>query len=397
VRSFTGSGLNDGAVAGVSSGARYTLDGDAGVEARIASDQAVVAEAVEALLQPPGFRALVLMGGYGRGEGGYVMREGGPAPYNDYDYFVVVRGLDRGRRRALSRELAAAAARLEQAVGVEVDFALLRDEGLPRAEYSLMNAEMLWGHRVIAGDARVLEAMPPMPLDGLPAGEFTRLLLNRGALLLLNQQRLLAPAGAGLDHEVFFKYLFKAVLACGDAHLARQGSYDPSYVCKRQRLCAGSSAASGALAEFYPLAFEHKFHPDYQRFAAEDPARWQARVTDLWLDTLAAFEQWRCRRALDDWQAYCAPGWPKGQGGRSWGGLRNAAVTLRDFGPAELVRRPRWSLRYPRERLIAVLPVLLAHPGSAPGPAAAAALALPASVPWEPAAAAFLRLWQRFA
>ena len=70
MRSFTGSGLNDGAVAGVSSGARYTLDGDAGVEARIASDQAVVAEAVEALLQPPGFRALVLMGGYGRGEGG---------------------------------------------------------------------------------------------------------------------------------------------------------------------------------------------------------------------------------------------------------------------------------------------------------------------------------------
>ena len=92
-------------------------------------------------------------------------------------------------------------------------------------------------------------------------------------------------------------------------------------------------AASGALAGLYPLAFEHKFHPDYQRFAAEDPARWQARVTDVWLDTLAAFEQGRCRRALDDWQAYCAPGRPKGQGGRSWGSGRLATRALTQATP----------------------------------------------------------------
>jgi hypothetical protein len=82
------------------------------------------------------------MGGYGRGDGGYRHGEGGPEPYNDYDYFVVVRGLGRRARRGLQGMLAQRADALERDVGVEVDFALLAEEGLPAAEYSLMNAEM---------------------------------------------------------------------------------------------------------------------------------------------------------------------------------------------------------------------------------------------------------------
>ena len=142
---------------------RYTLDGDAAVEARIAHDQELVAQAVTARLAPPAFRGLVLMGGYGRGEGGFVRRDGQPAPYNDYDYFVVVRGLDGAARAALTQDLAVAAKTLEHQVGVEVDFALLREELLPGAEYSLMNAEMLWGHRVVAGNPRYSPPCPPCP------------------------------------------------------------------------------------------------------------------------------------------------------------------------------------------------------------------------------------------
>ena len=34
-----------------------------------------------------------MIGGYARGEGGIVWQQGNPAPYNDYDYFVIVQGL----------------------------------------------------------------------------------------------------------------------------------------------------------------------------------------------------------------------------------------------------------------------------------------------------------------
>jgi hypothetical protein len=377
---------------------RYTPDGDAAVEARIAADQALIARAVEALAEPPEFRALVLMGGYGRGEGGYVLRDGKPAPYNDYDYFVVVRGLDGARRRALQEALSQEGRALEHQVGVEVDFAVLREEGLPQAEYSLMNAEMIWGHRVVVGDQRVLATMPSMPFGSLPPGEFTRLLLNRGALLLMNRQRLAAAAPLGAKgREVFFKYLFKAVLACGDARLAGTGRYHPSYVHKRERLASMDWDGKGDFIDLYAPAWEAKFHPDYGRYAAADPAEWQERVVALWLATLSWYEQGRTGRAIPDWEAYCSAAISKGQGERSWWGVRNAVITLRDFGPAELARRPFWSLRYPRERLISALPLLLSDPLTGVRPAPAEALSVRPGTPWPKATETFLHLWRRYA
>jgi hypothetical protein len=313
---------------------RYTLDGDAAVEARIAHDQELVAQAVTAILAPPAFRGLVLMGGYGRGEGGFVRRDGHPEPYNDYDYFVVVRGLDGAARAALSQELAVAAKTLEHQVGVEVDFALLREDRLPGAEYSLMNAEMLWGHRVVAGDPQVLATMPPMPFASLPPGEYSRLLLNRGSLLLMNQRRLANPEPlAAPEQEVLFKYLFKAILACGDARLAGSGCYHPSYLKKIERLEALDWSGQADFMALYRQAWENKFHPDYGRFAGEDARAWQGRVVPIWLATLAWFEQVRSGRPIPDWTSYASPGFAKGQGGNPGGDCATPSSPCATSGP----------------------------------------------------------------
>jgi hypothetical protein len=377
---------------------RYTLDGDTAVEDRIARDQALIAAAVQEAVGPPGFRALVLMGGYGRGEGGYRQGEAGPEPYNDYDYFVVVRGLGRRARRGLQSLLAQRAEALERDVGVEVDFALLAEERLPAAEYSLMNAEMLWGHRVIAGDPHVLSGMPPMPFSGLPLGEFTRLMLNRGALLLMNQQRLNGEGPLDAQaQEVFFKYLFKAVLACGDARLTGPRQYHPSYVTKLYRLRSMEQQLGSRFLDLYRMAWESKFHPDYGQYLAEVPAEWQQRVVGAWLETLAWLEGVRTGRMIHDWTSYGSPSLGKGQGRPSRLGLRNVAITARDFGPMELVRQPRWSLRYPRERLISVLPRLLVPSGAKPAADLCAPLAVPDGASWSQIADQFLALWRRYA
>jgi hypothetical protein len=294
--------------------------------------------------------------------------------------------------------LARKARDLEHDVGVEVDFALLQEDVLPTAEYSLMNAEMIWGHRVVSGNPDVLDAMPSMPFSGLPPGEFTRLLLNRGALLLMNQARL--AEGSKLGHqerEIFFKYLFKAVLACGDARLAGNRSYHPSYVMKRELLQTMVWNGKEPFMDLYIQAWENKFHPDYGRYAEEDSAAWQERVVRIWLKTLSWFERERIGKDVGDWIAYCSPSIPKGQGSKSLGGLRNAAITIRDFGPAELLRRPYWSLRYPRERLISALPLLLSHKEGEAVPALANALSNPVGTPWRDEAETFLRLWHRYA
>ena len=343
---------------------RYTPDGDAMVESRIGDDQEWIGWVVRDAVPAAHFRALVLIGGYARGEGGYRYVEGKPEPYNDYDYFVVVGDMDPASLRSLKRRLEDLGHALTARVGVEVDLAVLEEESLPRAEYSLMHAEMLWGHRVIAGDADILKRMPSMPVCGLPLAEFTRLMLNRGSLLLINRDALL---NGGVDEpqqrEQFMKYLFKAVLACGDSRLAMADQYHPSYDEKRRRLQGVHWAGQEGFLPQYDMALQAKFHPAYHQYAGVDLEHWLRQVTRLWLETLADLEAARLGSCASSWAEYASPAVCKGQSAAGWRGLvRSIGVTLRDYGPLELLTNPRWSLRYPRERLISILPGLLGEP-----------------------------------
>lgn len=339
---------------------RFTLDGDSDVEQRIAMDQQLIAKQVLQAVPAEHFVALILMGGYGRGEGGYIMHDSSPEPYNDYDYFLVVNGMTQRKARRFQQDLQPLAHQLSDEVGIEVDLAVLRREQLPVLPFTLMNAEMQWGHRVIAGDIDVLGSMPEMPLEKLAKGEFVRLMNNRGALLLLNARQL-ASKGEDMTQEeraVFFKYLYKAVLACGDALLAANDCYHASYVRKLERIKSLKQLPARNFVELYEKAINQKFHPDHAAHRGQDLAHWQNRVVSYWLQTLSYFETRRLGTEMSDWNAYSSSAIPKGQLESSTM-VRNLLITMRDYGVAHSLRHFSWSLRYPRERLIAVLPGLL--------------------------------------
>ena len=345
------------------------------------------------------FRALVLIGGYARGEGGFRHVDGKPEPYNDYDYFVVVGGMTTAAVQLLKAQLLELGHVLTARVGVEVDLAVLRVEALSRAEYSLMHAEMLWGHRVVAGDAATLAAMPRMPFAGLVLAEFTRLMLNRGSLLLMNRNALATGTSREpQQREQFMKYLFKAVLACGDARLAAAGQYHPSYSEKWQRLQRLHWDGQEHFLLQYRMALEAKFHPAYEQYATASLEKCLQQVTDLWLETLAHLESVRLGSHAGSWEAYASPGVSKGQSAPGLRGLvRNVGVTLRDYGPLELLTNLRWSLRYPRERLISILPGLLAGPGLLRDSQLTTALGLAARGSWQQLVRSYLEQWHRYA
>jgi hypothetical protein len=377
---------------------RYTPDGDAMVEARIGQDQRLIASAVGEAVPAEHFEALVLIGGYARGEGGFRFVDGRPEPYNDYDYFVVVRGMGYRAVRALRTRLLELGHTLTRRVGVEVDLALLRAEGLPAAEYSLMHAEMLWGHRVVAGQQDILGAMPPMPFASLGLAEFTRLMLNRGSLLLMNRRALESGEIAETSGRgQFMKYLFKAVLACGDARLAAAGQYHPAYAEKWQRLQEPQSEGQERFLRLYKMALEAKFHPAYEQYRAADLEAYLRQVTRLWLTTLAHLESTRLGVHTGSWSEYASPSVSKGQSSPGLRGLvRNVGVTLRDYGPLEILTNLRWSLRYPRERLISILPGLLNGPGLVHDRQLATALGLPPGGGWHELTRSYLEQWHRY-
>lgn len=208
---------------------RYTLKGSADLDAKIDADLRRITEAAS----PYGL-AGILLGGYGRGEGTpFIHPDGSQSPFNDYDLVVIVDQLDRKIRQkflALEKQLTAE-------LGLPVDLYPYHNSHLRRCEFSLLNYEMKLGHKVIWGTETILDAMPDYPHDAIPPSEGSRLLLNRGKLLLDIQQRLAKPTPLSNEERVrFIKFMFKVRLALGDCALLAAHQYDLLYATKKTRI-----------------------------------------------------------------------------------------------------------------------------------------------------------------
>jgi hypothetical protein len=381
---------------------RYTLAGPDEVERRIAADQRLVVDGVQALLAPIHLRALVLAGGYGRGEGGYRTHDGVTIPYNDYDYFVVVQGLGAAERDRLSRNLHVLAERLSGEMHLEVDFAVLATERLSRLPSCLMYSELKTGHRVLVGDPRALDAIASPPAEELPLAEFSRMMLNRGALLLMNAQALLdAGVVRTRSSERFLRYFSKGLLAAGDARLAAAGRYHPSMAERSRRLQELPWDGEGRerFLGLYRQALQVKLGGAQERVLGPgEPYRLHRLAVHEWLLAYRTLESARLGMMPSSWQAYASPGVTKGQGDRHWWSpLRHVALALRR--PAA-VRRSAFNvqrlLRHPRERLMAALPLLLESGTPGQNRLAAEALGAAVDVQWPGLADLFLSDWQRY-
>jgi len=173
------------------------------------------------------FIGLYVGGGYGRGEGGRRWRDGDWRPENDYDLFVVVRGDRRAIRRWQARvDTELLPDLLALALSVDIELAVLGETQLPRLGRQQMFADLRDGHRTVAGDATALGRIPQT--GPLPAIEGLRLLVNRGALLLMAADRLMRPSELTIvEREEVDRWLHKAVLAVGDASLIAAGQHSP--------------------------------------------------------------------------------------------------------------------------------------------------------------------------
>ncbi len=208
---------------------KYTIKGSSALDNKIDSDLQRIAE-----MAAPFCLAGVLLGGYGRGEGTpFIHPNGSQSPFNDYDLIVVVDTLDHTvRQNFQSTEI-----QLSQELGLPVDLYPYLLSELPSREFSMLNYEMKYGHKVVWGDKDILATLPNYPHDALPLSEGSRLLMNRGKLLLDIQQRLANPKPLNDAERIrFIKFIFKVRLALGDCALLAAGQYDIAYAVKKKRI-----------------------------------------------------------------------------------------------------------------------------------------------------------------
>lgn len=332
---------------------KYSVKGSPAFDARIDADLRRIADAVYASPFAPHWKGLVLLGGYGRGEGSPLIGpKGEELPFNDYDLIVVTDSLD----PLLKHALKTLEKELSEELGLPVDLYPYLDSALPTCEFSLLNYELKYGHRVIRGDPNVLAAMPDYAHNAIPRSEGTRLLMNRGKLLLDIKRRLAQPALLTPDERRrFLKFMFKADLAFGDCALLLDGAYDLSYCTKRHRLPELDLTGLDDARDFvnaYSCAIDFKERADFQ---ALDNSNVHLRFAD----TVRRYERfflWYEGRRLH--RKFKTPGkyartFP--QLGHEGSPVKNALHNLRTFGPGSLP----YGFVHPRLRLYAALPLLL--------------------------------------
>lgn len=373
---------------------KYTLRGSAELDARIDADCARVGAALGAAPDAALYRALVLIGGYGRGEGTPFIVDGEQRPFNDYDFVVVTTSMDRaGRARALVglRELER---RTTAEVGLPVDLCPYPENTLPSCEFSLLNYEMKYGHRIVWGDPRALDALPAYPHDRIPRREGTRLLMNRGKLLLDIRRALRAgPPGSGDEQIRWWKFLMKAWLAFGDCALLIRGAYDIRYTVKKERILEPAAVAppdAEIIAAGYRDAIALKEWGDYGPLAARDLAAEFERVRRLYVRFLRWYETQRLGADCSTSGAHLSA---IARADRECSMTKAQVLNLTVLRGGAFAAGPAAFTSHPRARLYAALPELL----SDAGPDAGTARILGASsAAREAVEDAFYRLQRRF-
>jgi hypothetical protein len=354
----------------------FSALGDPALEARVASDLERAATTVRATLGPS-LAALLLGGGYGRGEGGGAPGpDGGLVPYNDYDLLAIVQGVPRRGLRGLRARLNETAAALEREFGLEVELSPLRRESLPSLPFTMMWCEMLGASRVVAGDGAVLAEARALPPERLPLDEALRYLTNRAALLLWARAEALPPERA-------WKFVQKAWLAAGAVTLAAQGAFRVGYAARDAAL----SALAGSALPPVPALVQRHSDAVAERLRPSTPPPGLVNHLDEAVEAVLATWQWFEERRLGTdprpWSGYACRN--RLVAGAASDVLSNVRLLhARGLFPARCLVEP------PRVRVTRALPALLA--GQDPGPDAAAVLGAPKGADL---ARACLSLWRR--
>ncbi len=320
-----------------------------------------------------GLEALVLGGGYGRGEGGVVLRNGEEHLYNDLDLLPIV------TRHGVSLEAAhPVTERYGRELGIEVDLG----RPVTVADIEAWPAWLMWhefvlGHTVLHGRPDILTAHAPQRVfDAPPAVEALRLMLNRGAGLLW-ARRVAAGIDAPVDPDFVRRNVYKCAMALGDALTVVHRRHVTVYTGRDARVAAlvrelGLSF-SFDLPALYAEALHFRFRPDQAPNRTWDDASLR-EMGRHWAEVLRHVEEMRTGQSWKSTADYCA-----------WPGVREADMNTLQTCPKNVARNlsaGSLSARHPREALYRRLPGLLLSGMGVPD--------------WAAQSEQFLSVWRRF-
>lgn len=338
---------------------RFTLDGSPELERHLTGVCADVGREIRALIPPARLAGLLLGGGYGRGEGGVLRTESGDQPYNDLEFYVLVRGGTPFTEARYRGALHAIGEKLSPAAGIDVEFKLLTLDKLRSATPSVFLHDLWMGHHRVIGDDSILTGWERQrDARDIPLHEATRLLMNRCSGLLFSAERLSREQFGAPEADFTNRNLAKAQLALGDVLLTASGQYHWSCRTRHERLqhlpTLGDEEWRRAILRHHAAGVAFKLRPFRSSGTRALLSQQHTELSSLAKRVWLWLENLRLGTAFTRPGDYAMSSINKCP--ETWG-LRNRLVNLKAFGPATAVKSA--GDRYPRERLLNALSLLL--------------------------------------
>jgi hypothetical protein len=379
---------------------RFTLDGDPELERQLALTCTRVLSGIRGLIPPDKLEAVLLGGGYGRGEGGVLRDPAGDRPYNDLEFSVLIKGNRHGNEFRYRRRLEVLGEILTHLADVEVEFKITSHAELIARPVSMFSYDLVVGHRVI-WSAPALAGLPGCnqhrDAESIPPVEATRLLMNRCSGLLFARLELeherLTPGAA----DFVRRNIAKVQLACGDAVLTAFGRYHWSCRERHRRLVQLAANESwpwlDAVLRHHGTGVEFKLQPTMTEAPREHLVALHREVTELAQQCWLCLEARRLRRAFPSAAAYAADAGNQCPGTNPFG---NYLLNFRANGFRTRAHPNPW--RHPRQRIFHALALLLWEPATLTDSTLLNQLAIELNLGTRPIAewpAAYRALWFR--
>jgi hypothetical protein len=319
--------------------------------------------------------ALILSGGYGRGEGGVIRKFGKECPFSSLDFTLIVNCKSAVKIAALDQ----IRMKFGEELNIQIEFSRpFTVNDVRHFPNRLIWQDLLKGHVVTFGSRDILTTNVPESIrEPLPVIEATRLLLNQGAELL-QAMRILKGVEQGPHGDFVRRNYYQCALSLGDALLITHQRYKTQYTGRDENLARLASEnqdiAAINLMPLYTEALRFKFSPDDVPYRHLGEAQLQA-LAEAWSRVFLYVEGERTGRqfiSLDDYV--------------DWNGLREFEQHQIKLLPRNLIRNlqtKKLSLRSPREELFRALPTLL-EIGNKP------------MTHWNEKSEQFLALWRQF-
>ena len=338
---------------------RFTLDGSDALELALSRTCEEVLGGILKIVPPRVLETVLLGGGYGRGEGGVLRSPEGDRPYNDLEFYLLLRGNRWVNHKRYSDALHHLREQLTPAAGVEVELKMLTGSELRASSPSMFYYDLVAGHRRLWGAADWLsDAWHHRAARALPLSEATRLMMNRFSGLLFAREKLRHEPLSAEDADFVGRNLAKAELAFGDAVLTACNQYHWSCWERHRRF------EQLAETETMPwMAQVRRHHAEGVRFKLHpsptllDATALRAKFTDisaLALQVWLWLESRRLNRLFTSARDYALCTLNKCPETHPW---RNRLVNANLFGPLPFFM-PQ-SRRHPRERVLNALALLL--------------------------------------